>query len=186
MSSTLKPPLGAGDHVIGSAQALVTLVEFGDYECPFCGQAAPIVAALRETFGAQLRFAFRHFPLTTMHPRALQAAEAAEAAGAQQRFWAMHERLYSQQGALEPPDLLEHAAATGLDLDRFADDLESHRHVDKIRADLHSGALSGVNGTPSFFIDGIRHDGSWDYDSLHGAITRAASGEEPLEEPLAP
>jgi protein-disulfide isomerase len=175
MSSKLRPPLGDDDHVIGDEAARVTLVEYGDYECPFCGQASVIVAALRETLGDQLRFGFRHFPLTTAHPHALIAAEAAEAAGAQRRFWPMHERLYAHQDALELPDLVEHAAALGLDLDRFADDIERHRFLDKIRAQLRSGALSGVNGTPSFFINGVRHDGSWDYESLYGAIVGYAS-----------
>ncbi|MCU1280628.1 MAG: cyclic nucleotide-binding protein [bacterium] len=185
MTSTLRPPLSADDHVVGDESALVTLVEYGDYECPFCGQAAVVVAALRETLGDQLRYGFRHFPLATVHPHALQAAEAAEAAGAQGRFWPMHDRLYANQDALELPDLLEHAAALGLDVERFAGDLDSHRFLEKIRAHLRSGAISGVNGTPTFFINGQRHDGSWDYESLYVGLVRAARGEL-VEEPIVP
>jgi protein-disulfide isomerase len=175
--SLLRPPLNPNDHLRGHRGAPMRLVEFGDYECPFCGQAHPIVEALREALGDRLVFAFRHFPLTGAHPHALLASEAAEAAGAQGRFWEMHDQLYTHQEALELPFLEEYAALLELDVPRFLGDLQDHRYADKIRADLHSGAVSGVNGTPSFFVNNQRHDGPWDYDSLLAALT-AAGGVE--------
>lgn len=182
--SLLRPPVGDDDHAIGDAGATITLVEFGDFECPFCGQAAQIVAALRETLGDRLRYVFRHFPLETMHPHALVAAEAAEAAATQGQFWPMYERLYAAQDALDVRDLVDHADALGLDLERFTVDLETHRHEPRVRRDLRSGALSGVNGTPTFFIDGARHDGAWDYDALLAAIARKSDGRIRVDEPL--
>ena len=177
MSTRLKPPVGPGDHIQGPATAPITLTEFGDFECPFCGQAHLVVKALQEALGERLRFVFRNFPLAQVHPHALIAAEAAEAAGAQRRYWPMHDLLYDHQDALEPPDLVQYATLLGLDLDRFGGDLYAHRHRDKVRADLHSGALSGVNGTPTFFINGVRHDGGWDFDSLWSAISGSAGAE---------
>jgi protein-disulfide isomerase len=183
--SKLTPPVNQHDHRRGVLSAPIKLCEFGDYECPFCGQAYPVVKALEESLGDRLCFVFRNFPIVSSHPHALQAAEAAEAAGAQGRFWEMHDLLYENQDALGIDDLLEYAAALDLDLDRFTDDLRTHRYVPKIRADLKSGALSGVNGTPTFFINGHRHDGSFDFESLYAACV-AAIGEEPLvtDEPL--
>lgn len=182
--SLLRPPLGDDDHVLGDARASVTLVEFGDFECPFCGRAAGIVAALREALGDRLRFGFRNFPLETMHPHALVAAEAAEAAAAQGQFWPMYDLLYRHQDALTVPDLVGYAQRLELDIDLFTGDLTAHRHRERIRTDLHSGALSGVNGTPTFFIDGTRHDGAWDYDALLAAIVHKSNGRIRLEEPL--
>lgn len=178
--SRLKPPIHARDHLRGQLDAPVNLVEFGDYECPFCGRAYPVVEALEEVLGDRLCFAFRHFPLAGAHPHALIAAEAAEAAGAQDRFWEMHGLLFEHQDALTPPDLEEYAALLDLDMRQFAADLVAHRFADRLRADVHSGAISGVNGTPAFFINGYRHDGGYDFDSLLDAI---ASGERagPIE-----
>jgi protein-disulfide isomerase len=168
--SRLRPPLHEGDHLAGDPSAPIVLVEFGDYECPFCGRAHPIVEALRQMLGDRLCFAFRHFPLSNAHPHALVAAEAAESAGAQGRFWAMHNLLFENQDALEPVNLLQYATLCGVDRETFIDDLRTHRFREKVRSDLRSGALSGVNGTPTFFINGERHDGGWDFDSLWRGI----------------
>jgi protein-disulfide isomerase len=170
---SLQPPLHAGDHLRGDPGARIQLVEFGDFECPFCGQAYPIVEQLKRTLGDRLCLAFRHFPIVGSHPHAALAAEAAEAAGAQGRFWEMYDVLYQHQDALEPEDLARYAAMIGLDSRAFADDTAGHRFLEKVRRDLYSGAVSGVNGTPSFFINGQRHDGSWDYESLIAALTAA-------------
>lgn len=178
MSSQLRPPVNARDHIWGSETAPVTLVEFGDYECPFCGQAHYSVKALQKAAGAdRLRFVFRNFPIAAAHPHALLAAEAAEAAGAQGVYWPMHDTLYENQDALEPADLFEYARRLGLDLGAFEDDLRTHRFLEKIRADLRSGAISGVNGTPTFFINGYRHDGGYDFDTLGSAIAAAMGAE---------
>ncbi|HEV7663026.1 MAG TPA: thioredoxin domain-containing protein [Chloroflexota bacterium] len=173
---TLTPPIGDRDHVVGPVSAPVTVVEYGDYECPYCGMAHPIVKELRRRMGNQIRFAFRHFPLSRVHPHAERAAEAAEAAGAQgpPRFWQMHDMLYEHQDALEDEDLLVYAAEIGLDMDRFVADLESGRHARKVREDFISGVRSGVNGTPTFFINGRRHQGSYDLATLMAAVSAAA------------
>lgn len=162
------------DHVQGSNDATVTLVEYGDYECPYCGAAYPIVKRLQREMGERLRFAFRNFPISTSHPHAEAAAEAAEAAGAQERFWEMHDRLYENQRRLGDRDLRSHAEAIGLDLDRFERELADGTHTGRVREDFMSGVRSGVNGTPTFFINGFRHDDSFDHDTLLDAIQRAA------------
>jgi protein-disulfide isomerase len=167
-------PVSERDHVQGPANAAATLVEYGDYECPFCGQAHPIVKAVQARLGGRMRFVFRNFPLTEMHPRALPAAEAAEAAGTQDRFWEMHDLLYENQPRLDDPDLLRYARHLGLDLPRFVSEVAEHVHEPRIREDFTSGVRSGVNGTPTFFINGIRHDGAWDVDSLSDALMAAA------------
>lgn len=172
---TLSPPVGGRDHVVGPRNAPVTLVEYGDYECPYCGAAHPIVKEVRRRLGNDLRFAFRHFPLTRVHPHAEHAAEAAEAAGAQGQFWQMHDMLFEHQGALEDEDLLLYAAALGLDLDRFARELELGLHGARVREDFLSGVHSGVNGTPTFFINGARHEGATDVQTLLAAIAAAAA-----------
>ena len=172
--ATLKPPVGPTDHVQGPATALVTLVDYGDYECPFCGQAHPIVRAVQRHFGNQLRFAFRHFPLTQIHPHAQGAAEAAEAAGAQGAFWPMHDMLYEHQHALDFDSVVRYAAILDLDVARFAQELASGVWAPRVREHFMSGVRSGVNGTPTFFINGQRHDGPWDLESLTAAVQRAA------------
>jgi len=150
----LAMPVGPRDHILGPDMAPVTMVEYGDYECPYCGAAHPIVQAIVERLGDDLRFAFRHFPLAQMHPHAQQAAEAAEAAGAQGKFWEMHDMLYEHQTALDGPHLLTYAAALNLDVERFADELTRRVYADRVREDFMSGVRSGVNGTPTFFING--------------------------------
>ena len=170
----LTTPVTGQDHVLGPKTARVTLVEYGDYECPRCGEAHPIVKSLQQLLAGQLRFAFRHFPLATVHPHAQHAAEAAEAAGVQRKFWQMHDVLFGYQDALEDDDLLQYAAALGLNLRRFTTELASHFHAPRVREDFLSGARSGVNGTPTFFINGVRHDGGYDLRALQDAIECAA------------
>jgi protein-disulfide isomerase len=167
---TLSQPVTDRDHIIGPANAAVTLVEYGDFECPYCGMAHPIVKEILSAFGNQLRFAYRHFPLSRVHPHAESAAEAAEAAGAQGSFWPMHDLLFEHQDALEDRDLLTYAAALDLDLERFAAELEAGVHAARVREDFLSGVRSGVNGTPTFFINGERYDGTVDFASLAAAI----------------
>ena len=173
---TLTPPVGELDHADGAAGARVTLVEYGDYECPSCGEAFATIQEVRRAFGPNLRFVFRHFPLRSSHPHALAAAKAAEAAGAQGKFWAMHERLFQHQTQLAEADLLKHARKLGLDLERFQRDMASRTAELRIREDLAGGARSGVNGTPTLFIDGERYGGPHDRVSLIDALARAAVG----------
>jgi protein-disulfide isomerase len=172
-ATRLAVPVGEGDHVAGPATAPATLLEYGDYECPYCGLAYLVVGEIRRRFGPRLRFAFRNFPLATVHPHAELAAEAAEAAGAQGKFWEMHDLLYENQSALDADDLIRYAAAIGLDPSRFADELAGHVHAARVREDFLGGARSGVNGTPTFFLNGARHDGAYDLDSLSEAIEEA-------------
>ena len=159
-------PVGERDHVLGPATAPVTLVEYGDYECPYCGAAHASVEQVRQVMGNDLRFVFRHFPLSQIHPHAYQAAEAAEAAGAQGRFWEMHHLLFAHQDRLGLRDLIGYAGALGLDLERYVTDVRGHAHADRLREDFLSGVRSGVNGTPTFFANGIRHDGGYDAEAL--------------------
>ena len=171
---TLTPPVGPSDHAAGPADAPVTLVEYGDFECPYCGQAYPIVKALQERLGQQLRVVFRHFPLSESHPHAEHAAEAAEAAGVQERFWEMHDALYENQDALSDEALLGYAAELGLDATRVARELEGGMWAERVRTDFRGGVRSGVNGTPTFFINGERYDGSWaDVTDFARALTRS-------------
>jgi protein-disulfide isomerase len=157
----LTPPVSAQDHVAGPDDAPVTLVEYGDYECPYCGMAYPVVKKARRELGSQMRFVYRHFPLAEAHPHARIAAQAAEAAGAQGKFWEMHDTLFEHQQALDVEDLIGYAKSLGLDVVRFARDLESGTYAKRVRDDFRSGVRSGVNGTPSFFVNGVRYDGSW-------------------------
>ena len=163
------------DHIDGPADAPVTLVEYGDYECPYCGAAFPIVKRIQRQMGDRLRFVFRNFPITTSHAHAEAAAEAAEAAAIQGRFWEMHDRLYENQRNLAADDLRSHAESLGLDLERFDDELAQHAHFERVREDFMSGVRSGVNGTPTFFINGMRHDASYDYETLLDVLERVAS-----------
>lgn len=159
--SKLIPPLGERDHVLGPPSATVTLVEYGDFECPHCGAAYPIVQEILDRLGDRLQFAYRHFPLAQIHPHAEDAAEAAEAAGAQGRFWKMHDLLFRNQQTLEDRQLIHFAGRLGLDVARFRSELLEHVHHQRVREDFKSGVKSGVNGTPTFFINGVRYDGAW-------------------------
>ena len=162
------------DHIRGRRDAPVTLVEYGDYECPFCALANEVVQTIEARMSKQVRFVFRHSPMTTGHPHAEQAAEAAEAAGKQKRFWPMHDALFQHQSDLRASTLAAIARALGLDIQVFTGDLARHAHLAKVRSDFMSGVLSGVNGTPSFYINGIRHDGSWDLATLSSVLLAAA------------
>jgi protein-disulfide isomerase len=175
----LTPPVSARDHVIGPALASVTLVEYGDFECPHCAAAHPVVTELRHRLGNVLRFAFRHFPLTRIHPHAQRAAEAAEAASAQGRFWQMHDILFENQSALEDQDLVLYAVALGFDVERFQLELVGGVHLPRVREDFLNGVRGGVNGTPTFFINGVRHDGGYELSSLESAV-RAALPVRPI------
>ena len=157
----LTPPVTARDHATGPENAPVTLVEYADYECPYCGMAYLIVKEAKRELGNELRFVFRNFPLAEAHPHARLAAQAAEAAGAQGRFWEMHDMLFEHQDALEAEDLLAYAKSIGLDMQQFARDLADPAYTKRVRDDFRSGVTSGVNGTPTFFMNGARYDGSW-------------------------
>ena len=167
------PSLGKRDHTQGPLDAAVELIEYGDYECPYCKAAFPVVKLIQKQFGNDLCFAYRHFPLVQVHPLAIGAAEAAESAGAQGRFWQMHDLLFEYSPRLEIPDLVAMAAALGLDLKRFEADLAGHRYVRRIREDMNTALNSGARGTPTFFIDGIRHEGGFDFESLASALLAA-------------
>jgi protein-disulfide isomerase len=169
-SAVLTLPVGDRDHIQGPAEAPLTLVEYGDYECPHCGRAYPIIKEVQRRLGKQLRFVFRNFPISNLHPHAEHAAEAAEAAGAQKHFWEMHDAIFEHQSALDDRHLSAYAAAIGLDVPRFERELSGHVHAQRVREDFLSGVRSGVNGTPTFFINGIRHDDSWDPDTLTQAL----------------
>ena len=160
------------DHVRGPAEAPVTVVEYGDFECPYCGQAEPVVRELLSDFG-DVGYVWRHLPLSDVHPRAQQAAEAAEAAAAQGAFWEMHDLLLQHQDALGLPDLRAYAQQLGLDVERFEDDLRRHAGAARIAEDVDSADLSGVTGTPTFFVNGKRHHGAYDIDTLSGAVRAA-------------
>jgi protein-disulfide isomerase len=171
--ATLSVPVAARDHLQGPADAILTLVEYGDYECPHCGRAHPIVQEVQRRLGSKLRFAFRNFPLGEIHPHAQHAAEAAEAAGAQGLFWEMHDTIFEHQQALDDRHLLQYAKDIGADEQRFRSELASHAHAARVREDFLSGIRSGVNGTPTFFVNGIRHDSPWDTDTLIEALQRS-------------
>lgn len=174
-AEALHLPVSKRDHCQGPANASMTLVEYGDYECPACGQAYGIIKEVQRALNGRLRFVFRNFPLATIHPHAERAAEAAEAAAAQERFWEMHDMLFENQEALEDEDLAEYAKNLGLDAKRLAVEIESGAHIARVREDFQSGIRSGVNGTPTFYINGVRYDGSYDRESLVAALTRAGN-----------
>ena len=171
----LTVPVGPRDHTSGPENAPLTLVEYGDFQCPHCRNAFPIVKQVQQQLGARLRFVFRNFPLSQIHPEAEHAAEAAEAAGAQGAFWQMHDRLFERQFALDDDSLVEYAQELGLDADRLRGELDAGTYRAKVRDDFMSGVKSGVNGTPTFFINGVRYDGSYDLGSLLEAISAAVS-----------
>ena len=161
------------DHIRGDDDAPVTLVEYGDYECPYCGRAELVVRQLLQAFGDDVRYVWRHLPLRDVHPHAETAAEAAEAAGAQGAFWGMHERLIAHQAELRPTDLGRYAEELGLDLERFREEVGRHAYADRVAEDVAGADASGVAGTPSFFINGRRHDGAYDIATLTAAVHRA-------------
>ena len=167
----LRVPVSATDHVVGPPEAALILVEYGDYQCPFCGEANVVVKQLQSDLRSNLLFVFRNFPLAEVHPYALPAAGAAEAAGLQMHFWAMHNRLFERQQQLDPASLLRHADALRLNVDRFVSDAQSPNVQRRIAGDMEGGARSGVNGTPTFFANGFRVDGGYGYENLVAALT---------------
>lgn len=166
----LTPPVNSKDHSQGDVHAPVELVEYGDYQCPYCGMAYPIIKALQQKFGKDLRFVFRNFPLSKIHPQAKMAAVAAEAAGYQNKFWAMHDIIFENQRDLRTSSLIEYANRIGLNVVQFTSDLTNHALVKKVEDDFESGLRSGVNGTPGFFINGQKYSGNWDENNLAAHI----------------
>jgi protein-disulfide isomerase len=161
------------DHVRGPADAPVTLVEYGDFECPYCGQAESVVRELLADYGDDLRYVWRHLPLTDVHPYAQLAAEASEAAAKQGKFWEIHDQLLDHQGELTAKDLIRYAAEVGLNTEQFTRDMRKRAGMAKIASDVDSADLSGVSGTPTFFVNGMRHHGAFDTDTLSGAVRAA-------------
>jgi protein-disulfide isomerase len=166
----LRVPVTDRDHAQGPATASVVLVEYGDYECPHCGAAYPLLKRLQQALKQHLRFVFRNFPLSAMHPHALNAARAAEAAAPQGQFWAMHDALFEHQDRLDDKSLLLYATRLGLNAETFVASMGSGEVDARIAADLESGAHSGVNGTPTFFIQGVRYEGDYSYPALLRAL----------------
>jgi protein-disulfide isomerase len=176
---SLAKPIDESDHVQGPADAPVTLVEYGDFQCPHCRTAHFYLKNVLATMGDDMRFVFRHMPLTQVHPMAQPAAEAAEAAGAQGKFWPMHDLIYENQDLLSPALLTRLGQRLGLDMQRFNDDLASHRFLPKVKEDFMSAVRSGAAGTPSFFINGEPYEGGFDDESLIDALRFAAQGRAP-------
>ena len=173
--SMLKIPVRPEDHSQGEADAPCTLVEYGDYQCPHCGRAYPIVKRVQKHFGKRLRFVFRNFPLNEIHPQAETAAETAEFAAAHGKFWEMHDGLFENQSRFSPAFFPELAQKLGLNPSELGDALAKGLHKAHVRSDFMGGARSGVNGTPTFFINGLRLDGPWDYEDLVEAIDAAVA-----------
>jgi protein-disulfide isomerase len=166
LASKLNPPVNKNDHSQGLEHAPLVLVEYGDYQCPHCGAAYPIIKDIQQQFGKKLRFIFRNFPLSEAHEYAFQAAMAAEAAGRQKKFWEMHDILYEHQESLEKEKLLKYAKILGLSMKEFEKDLHDTTLAEIIEADFESGIRSGVNGTPSFYMNGVKYEGSYDSGSM--------------------
>jgi len=179
VSKHLAVPIGDRDHARGPSDAPVTLLEYGDFECPFCGAAYPAVKEITQRLSAEVRFVFRHFPRPE-HPHARHAAEAAEAAAAQGEpfFWAMHDLLFEHQQALDDEHLAEYAGQIGLDVGRFRDDLAQHRYLERVHEDLEGAVHSDVHGTPTFFIDGQRYEGSSTAAGLYRELLQHLPGRE--------
>jgi protein-disulfide isomerase len=167
-------PVSDRDHIRGNFNAPITLLEYGDYECPDCEHAAPIVNQLRKSIGDRMRFVFRHFPRSEIHPHASVAAAAAEAAGEQGKFWEMHDVLFKHQHDLIDHDITHFAVLIGLEVYRFNADIGAERYLARVREDYQSGVKSGVKGTPTFFINGGRYRGEATVEALADALTRAS------------
>src|SRR5262245_28272102 len=181
MAEKLAPPITEADHTLGPADAPVILIEYGDFQCPHCGAAYPVLKRVAERMGDRLRFVFRHFPITESHPNAAHAAEAAESVAAQlgnAGFWAMHDLLFEHQRRLDDASLADYAERAGAEPQVVGADLATGRYADVVRASFLGGARSGVNGTPTLFIDGIRYDGPRDEDTLVAALDLVAAHEE--------
>jgi len=163
---SLKPAVNKTDNIEGGEKALVELVEYGDYQCPHCGHAYPIVKKIQKALGEKLLFVFRNFPLQEIHPSAVMAAVATEAAARQNKFWQMHDLIFENQNNLSEENILALAQSLKLDVKKFENDLQDQKLLDKVNADFESGIRSGVNGTPTFFINGAKYTGSWEYADL--------------------
>jgi protein-disulfide isomerase len=179
----LDRPVDEWDHRRGPLDAAAQVVEYGDYQCPFCAEALPGVKEMLSLFGDRLLFAFRHFPLVSQHPNAWPAALATEAAGRQERFWEMHDHLLSHRHSLSDEELLSHARALGLDMTRFQRDFRDPEVANKIRQDAISGLHSGVTGTPTFFVDGRRLEGGYQSQELRAAMESALKARPPKRSP---
>jgi protein-disulfide isomerase len=175
-SKKLAMPVNIGtDHIRGSIDAPVTIIEYGDYECPYTARAYPIIKKLLKQFEGELYFVFRNFPLRDIHPHAQHAAEAAEAAAAQDKFWQMHDYLFEHQTALDDRHLLEYAQSLGLDVGKYRREMSEHVYSSLINKSLTSGIESGVKGTPTFFVNGQHYDDSWDFDTFSAFLKRSFS-----------
>jgi protein-disulfide isomerase len=162
----LIPALNGNDHIYGNPSAALELVEYGDYECPYCGRAYPIVKSIQQELRSDLKFIFRNFPLSKIHPHAFSAAVATEAAGLQGKFWEMHDIIFENQEALDAQSILMFAMTIGLDPERFKDDIQKKELIDKVESDFEGGMRSGVNRTPTFFVNGEKYDGMFNGDQL--------------------
>ncbi len=171
----LAVPVSERDHSQGPVTATVTLVQYGDYECPYTRRSTWVVQAIQQQPGEQLRFVYRNFPLTEIHPHALHAAFAAEAAAAQGKFWEMHDYIFHHQHTLEDSDLEQFAGAIGLDRQQFTHDMAERPYLSRIEEDLQGGLRSGVRGTPTFFINGVLYPGSWEQEALMAALAEAGA-----------
>ncbi len=174
---SLRVPVSEQDHIQGNHDAECTLVEYGDYECPHCGRAHPIVKRIQKHFGKKLRFVFRNFPLAEMHPQAESAAETAEYAGAHKKFWEMHDGLFENQDQLGGALYLKLAQQFGLSPQELREAVENRAYLERVKADFSGGVRSGVNGTPTFFINGKRYDGGFEYNELVAGIDEALDRE---------
>jgi protein-disulfide isomerase len=176
-------PVGKNDHIQGLLTAPIVLVEYGDYQCPYCAQAVEIVRELQSELEDRLCYVFRHFPLTELHPDAVRAAEAAEAAAVQHKFWEMHYQLFQHQSALSETNLWHHAQKLGLNVDKFKSDLNNKQHLRHIQEDMKTGEESGVDGTPTFFINGVYYADSWDLDTLLNTIEHSGNHANTARDP---
>ncbi len=172
----LAVPVRERGHRQGPATAAVMLVQYGDYECPYTRQSTTVVRAIQQQLADQLRFVFRNFPLIDIHPHALHAALAAEAAASQGKFWQMHDAIFHHQHTLEDSDLARFAEALGLDMEQYTRDMMQQRHLPRIEEDVEGGERSGVQGTPTFFINGVVYRGSWEHEALLTALQAASRG----------
>ncbi len=171
----LKPPVNKNDHAQGSADAPVTLTEYGDFQCPHCGAAHPMIKKIQQSFGKKLKFVFRHFPLSNVHEYAQIAAVAAEAAGRQNKFWEMHDIIFEHQSDLGDDIWPVFAQKLKLKIPAFEKDMDDPALSEKVESDFESGIRSGVNGTPSFYINGDKYNGDYDFESLSEAISKSAN-----------
>ena len=171
----LTPAVNSNDHIYGNQNAVIELVEYGDYECPYCGQAYSIIKSMQEELGQDLKFVFRNFPLSKIHPFAFAAAVAAEAAGLQDKFWEMHDTIFENQKVLSIESLIDFAETIDLNLGAFKRDIQKHTLSEKVDLDFESGLRSGVNKIPSFYINGSKYEGEWEKDELFQHLKHTAN-----------